>query len=68
LNNALPVVGDFHISAVVNSSGYSVAVILQNSRLYVVHRMSEIIPRSLDLDRLRFEIDRKRFLYGPKIG
>jgi putative sporulation protein YyaC len=61
LNKVLPAVGDFHISAVVNSSGYSAPVVLQNTRLYIVYRMAEIIARSLYLARLRYELDRRRF-------
>lgn len=58
LNKLLPVVGDFHISAVVNVGGYLEQMVLQNTRLYQVYTMSEIIARSLYLAYLRHDADR----------
>lgn len=60
LNKVLPVVGDFHISAVVNAGGYLEQLVLQNTRLYGVYMMSEIIARSLYLAHLRHIADRNR--------
>jgi len=60
LNKSLPVVGDFHVSAVVNQGGYSAPLMLQNTRLYVVYRMAETIARSLYLARLDYEADKNR--------
>jgi putative sporulation protein YyaC len=62
LNKILPVVGDFHISAVVNVGGYLEQMVLQNTRLYGVYMMSEVIARSLYLAHLRHEADRSRKL------
>jgi putative sporulation protein YyaC len=62
LNKSLPEVGDFHISAIVNSPGYSAPIVLQNTRLCIVYQMAEIIARGLYLARLRYEIEHKRFL------
>jgi len=59
LNKVLPTVGDFHISAVVNVGGYLEQMVLQNTRLYGVYMMSEMIARSLYLAHLHHEADRK---------
>lgn len=47
LQKTLPTVGDFHISAVVNVSGYLEQIVLQNTRLHIVYRMAEVIAKSL---------------------
>lgn len=62
LNKVLPTVGDFHISAVVNVSGYLEQMVLQNTRLYGVYMMAEVIARSLFLAHLHHEADRKQGL------
>jgi len=59
LNKVLPTVGDFHISAVVNISGYLEQMVLQNTRLYGVYMMADLIARSLFLAHLHHEADRK---------
>jgi len=59
LNKVLPIVGDFHISAVVNVGGYLEQMVLQNTRLYGVYMMAELIARSLYLAHLHHEADRK---------
>lgn len=59
LHKVLPTVGDFHISAVVNVSGYLEQMVLQNTRLYGVYMMAEMIARSLFLAHLHHEADRK---------
>lgn len=62
LNKVLPTVGDFHISAVVNASGYLEQMVLQNTRLYGVYMMADLIARSLFLAHLHHEADRRRGL------
>lgn len=44
----LPPVGSFHITGVVNVGGFMEYFVLQNTRLYVVMQMAEIISISLD--------------------
>lgn len=55
LNKDLPEVGDFHISGVVNVAGFLEQMVLQNTRLFLVYRMAEIISRSLHLAHLNFD-------------
>ncbi|MGC5326490.1 spore protease YyaC [Brevibacillus sp. SYSU BS000544] len=43
----LPSVGDFHITGIVNVGGFMEYFVLQNTRLFVVFSMSEIIADSL---------------------
>lgn len=59
LNKVLPTVGDFHISAVVNVSGCFEQMVLQNTRLYGVYMMAEVIARSIFLAHMHHESDRK---------
>ncbi|CFW98972.1 Protein of unknown function DUF1256 [Syntrophomonas zehnderi OL-4] len=59
LNKDLPVVGDFHISAVVNVAGFLEQMVLQNTRLFLVYRMAEIIYRSLYTAHFNFEDTKK---------
>lgn len=47
LKKTLPEVGDCHITGVVNVSGFCEQLVLQNTRLYVVQKMADIIARSL---------------------
>ncbi|ADL54030.1 spore protease YyaC [Clostridium cellulovorans] len=47
LKKSLPPVGDISITGVVNISGYMEFLVLQNTRLYVVMNLCEIICRSL---------------------
>lgn len=49
LKKALPEVGDFHISGVVNVGGFFEHMVLQNTRLYLVYRMAELIAKGLFL-------------------
>mgnify|MGYP000889076390 FL=1 len=58
LNKVLPIVGEFHISAVVNVGGYLEQMVLQNTRLYVVYRMAQLIADGLYQAHLRHEQDR----------
>ncbi len=43
----LPSVGDLHITGIVNVGGFMEYFVLQNTRLYLVMRMAEIIASSL---------------------
>lgn len=54
LQKELPEVGDFHISGVVNIGGFLDQMVLQNTRLYVVHRMADIIARAVGGAHQRF--------------
>lgn len=54
LQKSLPYVGDFHISGVVNIAGYLDHMVLQNTRLFLVDRMADIIAKSLCLANYRF--------------
>lgn len=65
LNKDLPLVGDFHISGVVNVAGFLEQMVLQNTRLYLVSRMADIISRSLHLAHLNFE--RNKNLYSASL-
>ncbi|HKM17384.1 MAG: spore protease YyaC [Firmicutes bacterium] len=47
VNKALPEIGDFHIIGVVNVGGMMEYFVLQNTRLSLVIRMSEIIIKGL---------------------
>lgn len=54
LNKALPAVGDFHISGVVNMAGFCEHLVLQNTRLFLVDRMAEVIAKSLCMAHYRY--------------
>ncbi|MGI5920349.1 MAG: spore protease YyaC [Syntrophomonadaceae bacterium] len=58
LKKVLPEVGDFHISGVVNVGGFLEHMVLQNTRLYTVYRMAEIVARSIYLAHIRLETSR----------
>jgi putative sporulation protein YyaC len=62
LKKLLPEVGDFHISAVVNVGGFLEQMVLQNTRLYVVYKMADLIARSIYLSHLRYEKDKNSHL------
>lgn len=47
VNKELPPVGDIHITGIVNVGGFMEYFVLQNTRLYLVMKMSEIISISL---------------------
>lgn len=55
LKKVLPAVGDFHISGVVNVGGFLEHMVLQNTRLYIVYSMADIIAKSLYLAHYKFE-------------
>lgn len=62
LHKNLPEVGDFHISGVVNVGGYLEQMVLQNTRLFLVYRMAEVIARSVLVAHLNFENDKNKGL------
>lgn len=55
LKKALPEVGDFHVSGVVNVGGFIEHMVLQNTRLHTVYKMADIIARALYLVHRRLE-------------
>lgn len=54
LKKDLPAVGAFHISGVVNVGGLLDHLVLQNTRLYVVYRMAELIAEGLTVAHLQY--------------
>lgn len=63
LKKVLPEVGDFHISGVVNIGGFLEHMVLQNTRLYIVYSMADIIAKSLYLAHFRYERQIKSYTY-----
>ncbi len=61
LKKVLPEVGDFHVSGVVNVGGFLEQMVLQNTRLYVVSRMADIIARSLYIAILSYYSDKNNY-------
>ncbi|MFB9326600.1 spore protease YyaC [Paenibacillus aurantiacus] len=47
VNKELPPVGDIHVTGIVNVGGFMEYFVLQNTRLHLVMRMSEVIAHSL---------------------
>ncbi|GBG06587.1 spore protease YyaC [Paenibacillus sp. MY03] len=47
VNKDLPPVGDIHVTGIVNVGGFMEYFVLQNTRLHLVIRMSEVIAASL---------------------
>jgi len=47
VNKELPPVGDIHITGIVNVGGFMEYFVLQNTRLHLVMRMSDMIAQSL---------------------
>jgi putative sporulation protein YyaC len=47
VNKELPPVGDIHVTGIVNVGGFMEYFVLQNTRLHLVIRMSEVIASSL---------------------
>lgn len=58
MNKTLPEVGDFHISGVVNVGGYFEHMVLQNTRLFTVYKMADIIAKGIYLAQYRFHRQR----------
>ncbi|MCR4430298.1 MAG: spore protease YyaC [Tepidanaerobacteraceae bacterium] len=54
VNKDLPPVGDFHITGIVNVGGFMEYFVLQNTRLYVVMKMAEIISEGINKGLTRF--------------
>lgn len=54
VNKDLPPVGDFHITGIVNVGGFMEYFVLQNTRLYVVMKMAEIISEGINKGLSRF--------------
>lgn len=48
VNKSLPAIGDMHITGVVNLGGFMEYVVLQNTRLNIVMKMSEVISSSFN--------------------
>ncbi len=65
LKKELPAVGDFHISGVVNVGGLLDHLVLQNTRLYVVYRMAELIAEGLTAAHLQYMRRRERVAVRP---
>jgi len=59
MNKTLPEVGDFYISGVVNVGGYFEHMVLQNTRLFTVYKMADIIAKSIYLAQYRFNRHRQ---------
>ncbi|MBM7567940.1 spore protease YyaC [Paenibacillus sacheonensis] len=53
VNKDLPPVGDIHITGIVNVGGFMEYFVLQNTRLHLVMRMSEIIAQTLFLSIMK---------------
>ncbi len=68
LNKTLPAVGDFHISAVVNVGGFFEHMVLQNTRLFIVSKMADIIAKGLYLARVKFVSSQLRENVEAEIG
>lgn len=68
LNKTLPSVGDFHISAVVNVGGFFEHMVLQNTRLFIVSKMADIIAKGLYLARVKFVSSQQRENVEAEIG
>ncbi|MBB3110907.1 putative sporulation protein YyaC [Paenibacillus phyllosphaerae] len=47
VNKELPPVGDIHVTGIVNVGGFMEYFVLQNTRLHLVMRMSDVISHSL---------------------
>ena len=68
LNKTLPAVGDFHISAVVNVGGFFEHMVLQNTRLFIVSKMADIIAKGLYLARVKVVTSQVRENIGTEVG
>ena len=47
VNKQLPPVGDFHVTGVVNVGGFMEYLVLQNTRLFTVMKMVDIISSGI---------------------
>lgn len=57
----LPSVGHFHITGIVNVGGFMEYFVLQNTRLYIVMRMADIIAAALFKAALIFNNDQNKY-------
>lgn len=57
LNKTLPEIGDFYVSGVVNVGGFLEHMVLQNTRLYLVYQMADVIARGLFMACSRFDYE-----------
>jgi len=57
LKKDLPSVGDIHIVGIVNVSGFCEHLVLQNTRLFLVYKMAEVISRALFLAQHQTDIN-----------
>ena len=60
--------GDFHISAVVNVGGFFEHMVLQNTRLFIVYKMADIIAKGLYLARVKFVANQVRENIEAEMG
>ena len=58
VNKALPEIGDYHIIGIVNVGGLMEYFVLQNTRLSLVMRMSEVIAKSIIMSAHQMIINR----------
>lgn len=65
VNKSLPPVGDIHMTGIVNISGFMEYFVLQNTRLYLVMRMADLIAESIVQASCQLSKDQKNpsFLY-----
>ncbi|MGI6422154.1 MAG: spore protease YyaC [Syntrophomonadaceae bacterium] len=68
LNKKLPPVGDIHIIGTVNVSGFCEHLILQNTRLFIVYKMAEILARALFLAHHRYTISLREQSFSKTIS
>ncbi|MGI5912133.1 MAG: spore protease YyaC [Syntrophomonadaceae bacterium] len=62
LKKDLPEVGDFYISGVVNVGGFYEQMVLQNTRLFIVYKMADIIAKSLFLASIKFTNNKQNLI------
>ncbi|NBI08133.1 spore protease YyaC [Senegalia massiliensis] len=60
VNKELPLVGNIHITGVVNISGFMEFILLQNTRLNIVMKMARIISTSIIYSLSKLNIDNKK--------
>ncbi|WP_130805424.1 spore protease YyaC [Senegalia massiliensis] len=60
VNKELPLVGNIHITGVVNISGFMEFILLQNTRLNIVMKMARIISTSIIYSISKLNIDNKK--------
>jgi len=60
VNKELPLIGNIHITGVVNISGFMEFILLQNTRLNIVMKMARIISTSIIYSISKLNIDNKK--------